>query len=76
MAKEVKVELLEKTKEQFKELELMLQACQVDMLKNANGVLAAGPRSRKALRLLKQKCQEAILYSTEVSKEYSVKKQD
>jgi hypothetical protein len=70
MAKEVKTELVEKTKEQYRELQLILEALEVDLLKNANGVGAAGARVRKALRMLKQKCGETIAFSTEVSKQY------
>jgi hypothetical protein len=76
MAKEVKEELLEKTKDQFRELQLTVEFLQTDLLKNASGVGAAGSRSRKLLRELKKKCQEMIAFSNEVSKAYRPEKKD
>jgi hypothetical protein len=76
MAKEVKEELLTQTKDQFRDLQLMVEALQVDLLKNASGVGAAGSRSRKFLREIKKKCQEMIVFSGEVSKAYRPAKKD
>jgi len=70
MAKEVKQELVQKTQDQYKELQVILEALQVDLLKNASGTGAAGVRVRKALRLLKSKVTETLNFSTECSKAY------
>jgi len=76
MAKEVKEELLTQTKDQFRDLQLMVEALQLDLLKNASGVGAAGPRARKLLREVKKKCQEMIVFAGEVSKSYRPAKKD
>ena len=50
------------------ELKTLVEMTDLDVLKNARGVVAAGVRARKGLRLLKTKATELVKLTVEIDK--------
>ena len=46
--------------EQWTELKVLVESLELDLLKNASGNKSAGVRTRKGLRLLKQKSADLV----------------
>ena len=74
MAKEVKQELVQQAQDLHTELQVILDALKTDLIKCSSGNGAAGPRVRKDLRLLKQKVQDTIKFTTGASEAYKAPK--
>jgi hypothetical protein len=59
---------------QWSELKSLVSALELDVVKNAKGVAAAGVRARKGLRELKQKAAELVKTTVELDKGKKVAK--
>jgi len=59
----------DKLVEQYEELKVLIEALQVDLVKNASGNKSAGVRTRKTLRTVKKIASELVKTSLTADKE-------
>lgn len=60
----------------WNELKSIVESLEVDVAKNARGVVAAGVRARKGLRTLQKKAKDLVKLTIELEKNSKEEKQD